>query len=647
MCAGVVIAFAALAAYANSFGGPFVYDDGPAIADNVTLRHFGTALFPPAGTTVSGRPLVNLSFALNYAISGSNVWSYHALNLLLHLAAGLALFGVVRRTLARLNGPSSTAIACVAALLWTVHPLQTEAVTYTVQRAESLMGLCYLLTLYGFIRGIQCHPLGDNATLISEGENSSCHLLGDNVRNHSRWLWWGVSIAACLGGMASKEVMVSAPLVVLLFDRTFVAGSFRAALAQRKKYYAALAGTWILLAILVASTGGNRGGTVGLDVGVAPGAYGLTQFRAIAHYVALSFWPASLSFDYGTFWETDPASVVPYALLVVGLLGATVWALVRRPALGFLGAWFFVMLAPTSLVPGTTQMIVEHRMYLSLAAVVVLMVVVAFRWFGARGLVAFFGAVPVLAGLTFARNADYRTALTLWADTAAKRPANALAHCNLAIELAKQGRLDEAASHYERSLALAGRAANTHYNYGVLLARLGREDEALTHYETAVRVQPDFASAQSNLGTLLFLRGRAADAIPHLEHALRLRPDDSDTHCTLANAFYQTGQTPAALEHYARALALAPTNPEHHYNFANTLLLLGRTTDAIAHYEAALRARPDDADTHLNLGLALVQSGRGPEAITQFEHVLRLRPNDATARENLVRLRAAPSSAGR
>ncbi len=629
LACGALIAAAALAAYANSFGGPFVYDDGPAIADNASLRHFASALFPPPGTTVSGRPLVNLSFALNYALSGSNVWSYHALNLLIHLAAGLALFGVVRRTLSTFHFQASTATACAIALLWTVHPLQTESVTYVVQRAESLMGLCYLLTLYGFIRGIPCHPLGDKA------------------RNPSGSGWFAFSFAACVCGIASKEVMASAPLVVWLFDRTFFAGSFRAAIAQRKNFYAALASTWIPLAILVASTGGNRGGTVGLDVGVAPWAYGLTQFRAITHYLALSFWPAPLIFEYGTFWEKDPSAVVPYALLVVTLLGATGWALVRRPALGFLGAWFFVMLAPTSLIPGVTQMIVEHRMYLSLAAVIVLVVVTLPRRFGPRSLLVPFAlGVPLLAA-TISRNADYRTELSLWADTAAKRPSNALAHCNLAIALVKAGRLDEAVAPYEQSLALAGRAANTHYNYGVLLARLGREDDALAHYEQALLVQPEFASAQSNLGTLLFLRGRAADAIPPLEHALRLRPDDSETHCTLANALAQTGRVPAALAHYARALALSPANPEHHYNFANTLLLLGRTSEAIAHYEAALRARPDDADTHFNLGLALDQSGRPADAIVQLETALRLRPNDQAARENLARLRATGPAGAR
>ena len=614
--AGGVIAVAALAAYFNSFGGPFVYDDGPSIPNNPSIRHFASAFFPPhsIGETVGGRPLLNLSLALNYAISGTSVWSYHALNLLIHLAAGLALFGLVRRTLVRLGFAAPTLAACAAALVWTVHPLQTESVTYIVQRSESLMGMCYLLTLYCFARGLD-----------SPAEKK----------------WFVLSFVSCLAGMASKEVMVSAPLMVLLYDRTFVAGSFRAALAQRKKIYAALASTWLLLVVCVASTGGNRGGTAGVDVGVGAWAYWLTQFRAITRYVTLSFWPEPLAFEYGTFWETNPTAVIPHALLVIALVATTLWALVRRPALGFLGAWFFVMLAPTSIVPGTTQMIVEHRMYLSLAAVVVLTVAAAQVRFGPRIAFAFFAAAAVLLGLTVRRNYDYRSEVSLWADTVAKRPANALAHCNLAISLVAKEQLADAIAHYETSLRLAPNAPNTHYNYGVLLSRLGRTPEAIDHYEHAIRYFADFPSAQSNLGTLLFLNGRAAEAIPYLEQALRLKPDDSETHCTLANALYQTGRTPAALEHYARALALSPTNADHHYNFGNTLFQLGRMSDAIAHYEQSIAIRPDDADTHFNLGLALEQVGRRGDAMAQLEAALRLKSDFVEARDNLARLRGA------
>jgi hypothetical protein len=169
--AGVVIVLAALAVYYNSFSGPFIYDDVVSITENPTIRHLwpvGRVLSPPVHLPVTGRPLLNLSLALNYALSGDAVWSYHALNLLIHVLAGLTLFGLVRRTLLRQGyggqalqqpvlskqfGEASMPLAFVVALLWVVHPLQTECVTYVTQRAESLMGLFYLLTLYCFVRG--------------------------------------------------------------------------------------------------------------------------------------------------------------------------------------------------------------------------------------------------------------------------------------------------------------------------------------------------------------------------------------------------------------------------------------------------------------------------------------------------------------
>ncbi|MCE0497832.1 MAG: hypothetical protein LV481_07805, partial [Methylacidiphilales bacterium] len=159
---GLILVLAALGAYANSFSGPFLFDDLSAIRGNPGIRHLWppwAPLLPPGELTVGGRPILNLSFALNYAVSGFNVWSYHALNLLIHILAGLILLGVVRRTLLQpvlreKFGADAWPLALAVALLWTLHPLQTEAVTYLSQRAESLMGLFYLLTLYAFIRTI-------------------------------------------------------------------------------------------------------------------------------------------------------------------------------------------------------------------------------------------------------------------------------------------------------------------------------------------------------------------------------------------------------------------------------------------------------------------------------------------------------------
>jgi hypothetical protein len=453
----VAIMLAAWAAYHNSFSGEFIFDDLPSIVDNPTIRHLGSALSPPVSSaTAGGRPVINLTFALNYALGGMNPWGYHAFNLLIHTLAGLALFGVVRRTLLRPAlsgrfGTDATPLALAVAVVWTVHPLQTESVTYIVQRAESLMGLFYLLTLYCFVRSVD--ETGERQSSFAKATEDR-EARGKRAEKETRdprmirplasHLWALASIICCLLGMASKEVMVSAPLIVLLYDRTFVAGTFLQAWKTRWQYYAGLAGTWLLLGALVAGTQG-RGGSAGFGTNVSSWSYVLTQFLAIVHYLRLSLWPDPLVFDYGTTLATRAADIAPRAVIVLLLVAATAYAVWLRPAIGFAGCWFFAILAPSSSVmPVSTQTMAEHRMYLPLAAVITLGVLGLYAKIGPRSLVAFAVAAVGLGWLTTQRNKDYRSEQAIWSDTVAKRPKNERAHSNLGVILASiPGRLPE------------------------------------------------------------------------------------------------------------------------------------------------------------------------------------------------------------
>src|SRR5688572_8685339 len=159
-CALIAVAIAI--AYANAHQGPFVLDDVAAIVENPTIRDFAQAYNPPSdrGLPVTGRPIVNLSLAINYRFGGLDPRGYHLVNVALHALAALTLFGLVRRTL-EMQASQAVArrarlVALLAALTWSVHPLATAAVTYIVQRAEILASLFYLLTLYAFLRGKEC-----------------------------------------------------------------------------------------------------------------------------------------------------------------------------------------------------------------------------------------------------------------------------------------------------------------------------------------------------------------------------------------------------------------------------------------------------------------------------------------------------------
>lgn len=617
--AAALLAGATVLAYANTFQVPFLFDDIPSIVENPTILRLwppGQALSPPSegGVTVSGRPILNLSLAVNYAISGLDLWSYHALNLLIHVLAGLTLFGIVRRTLAwpqmaaRFAGVASP-LALVIAGLWLLHPLQTESVTYLIQRAESLMGLFFLFTLYAFVRSV------------------------DSPRPR---LWSTLAFLSCILCAGTKEVAALAPVLVFLYDRTFVSGGFREAWRRHRWRHLALATSWLPLAWLILTTGGNRGGTIGFDVGVPIAGYWLTQFEAVARYLWLSFWPHPLVFDYGKIAAPSLAEALRWCAPVVVLVPATLWALWRRPVAGFLGAWFFGILAPTSIVPGELQMIVEHRMYLPLAAVIAFVCGAVAPRIGRRALLAAGAALALAAGTaTWQRNVVYQDEERLWEDTRAKRPDNARTHNNIGRYFYMNNRLDEAIERYTESLRLDPDMWVTHFNLGLALARAGRPAEAIAPFETAVRIGPHYFKVHLNLGIALAKAGRPEEAIPHFATALRTDPWPVDIHFHWGNALSQLGRWAEAGAHYEACLRLNPKHVEALTNWGDALVALGSTHEAIARFQAALAIEPDLPEVHFNLGLTHAGAGRPAEAIRHYTEAVRLKPEYAAAHLNL------------
>jgi tetratricopeptide (TPR) repeat protein len=714
LLAVAALAVAVLLAYANTWSAPFVFDDVVTIAHNPAIRSvwpLSAAFTPAAHTGVGGRPVAHFTFVLNYAAGGDAVAGYHAVNLAIHLLAGLTLLGLVRRTLllatagsapteggwggSKCEGPGllartgahANAIALAVAGLWLLHPLQTQSVTYVSQRTESLMALCYLGTLYCFVRGVEAP---------------------------GRPGWLVASVLSCFAGMGSKEVMVTAPVLVLLYDRTFFAGTFRAAWRTRWRYYAALASSWLLLAFLLQGLGG-RG--VGFGQAYQWWHYPLAAGRAIATYLARAFWPHPLVFDYGVDLGAPGALEFACAALVLSLAVLTLVALRRAPPLGFLGAWFLVTLAPTtSIVPIPLQPIAENRVYLPLVAVTA-----GLGWFlvGALGRFGRWAAL-VLAGLlgvlTFDRNADYRSDVTLWRDTVTKQPLSSRAHQNLGAALlsrrdpalipeaerhftealrlrpdypeamaavggmlARRGRLDEAIAHCRKAIQLDPRTAEAFNNLGGALWEKRDLASAIEAYAAAVQVRPMYAEAYTNLANVLLLAGRVPEAIQAAESALRLEPELPDARFSLGCGQATLGRRAEAVQTFLAILRVQPTHIEARYNLATTLHQEGRFAEALPHYEevvrqnprhalalsnlasallsldrpaealakadAATRVKPDFADAYVNLGLAQRRLGRADDAAASFAATLRLNPSHSLARAQLAELGRTPPTA--
>ncbi len=542
-------------AYINAMDGPFIYDDHPSIVENKDMR----VLWPPSRlfsgpdqSTVAGRPLICLSLALNYAADGMNVRGYHAVNLAVHLACALLLFGVIRRTL---HGPllrprfehTADGLALACALLWVVHPVLSECVNYIVLRTESMMGLFYLLTFY-------------------------CVIRADDSANRSRWTV--SAVLACAAGMASKEAMVTAPMMIVLYDLAFRTGSIRDTLHRRWPLYAALASTWIILATIMAT--GPRSDSVGFTLGTSGLQYAMNQCLMISGYFRMAFWPYPLSIDHGVPRVLTVGQVAPYALIVVALLVATLIVYIRRPAIGFGAVWFFVALSPTSsFVPIATEVGAERRMYLSLAGLIVVTVIGGYllitRWCAtakkqsgnrlAIGIAAV--VIVILTITTLNRNEDYNTTVSIWNSATQATPHNPRTWSNLGEALAAQNNLARAVAQYEKALDLDPDFLEAHVNLGDALTTLARYEEAIDHCRQAIGINPYSAQAYNNWGAALY------------------RKNDLD----------------GSVAQYRKALEIDRDHAEANFNMGTSLLKMGNLQQAAEHFRRVLRAQPDDAET--------------------------------------------------
>jgi protein O-mannosyl-transferase len=656
-----VIVAAGLLTYWNSLGAPFVWDDETSIVRNATIQRLWPLwqpLLPPRETPVAGRPIVNLLFAVNYAIGGLSETGYHVGNLVLHIACALLLFGLVRRTLLgrRLRArfaDSATGMALMAALIWMLHPIQSEVVDYVTQRTESTMALFFLLTLYCALRA------------RDEGG-----------------FWQILSVTACALGMASKESMVTAPLIVWLYDGVFEFDSWGEAWKARKFLYGGLAATWIVLGLLLWQ---QPRSTAGLATPVSSWMYLLNQVGMLGRYLWLMVWPSTLILDYGLPRALSARDVFPAALVVVPLVIASGVALWRWPRIGFLAAAFFLILAPTSsVIPISSEVGAERRVYLSFAAIAILAVLagraVLDRAGGdpskrARSRILAAGVavvvIALLAGRTVARNADYASGVSLWRTVVERRP-HGRARAALANELITAGQHDEAVRLLRDAVAdypdarfalgtelivdgkidegiaelrtfIGDKPANLNRIpartlIGQALASQGRWPEAIDQFRALLKIAPSYDRVRDSLADALAAQGRDEEAMTEYRSLLANQPNNGTIETKMAANLMRAGRTAEAIEHFQNALRLEPQSPALNRALAEAYLRQQDPDRADPFAREAVRLAPGDAASHNLLAIALASRGRVDEAVKSFREALRLNPDNKEAQANLERI---------
>jgi tetratricopeptide (TPR) repeat protein/drug/metabolite transporter superfamily protein YnfA len=613
--------------FLNSLDNPFVWDDSNAIVSNPTIRSIWPLwkpLQPPLETPVSTRPLVNLSFALNYSLHGLDVRGYHLVNLGLHVITACLLFVTIQRALTTGNSHArsqthTSLIALLATLGWAVHPMVSEVVNYTTQRSDALGGLFLVTTVYAAQRALD-----------------STH----------RTRWHVIAAIACLCGVMSKEFVAVTPLIVLLYDRVFAFGSFREAFTVRRHLYAALVAMWIPLGAILLL---RPHSTIGLGAGVSVWTYALNQAEMIGIYLRQALWPDALVLDYGLPRPLSLGAVWVSAVVIATLVAASIIALFRWPRVGFLGVVFFILLAPTSsVVPITTEAGAERRMYLPLAALTILAVAggaflidrarprLARRVgdvFPAAAVAVGFAWVAALGVLTTRRNAEFATPLTIW-QTSVERWPQGRARISYAAALADAG--DHGSAVDQLQLAVDD-FPNARMLLAGILADTGRLDEATAEFRRVVELFPANPVPRERLASLLLDRGNATEAAVQYRELLRHAPDNAVWQTSLARALGLSGRFADAAAAYRRALTIDPRAVAAHTGLAAAMLETGHIDEAAMHAEAALALEPGNAPSHNILGAARAVQGRLDEAIAHFTWAIAIDPNYAEARNNLGR----------
>ncbi len=612
-------------AYAKSFFADFQFDDYKAIVENPLIKHLDLPLLWHQYTT---RFLTNLTFALNYFLGGLHVFGWHLANNLIHVANAFWVYLLVFITFetpklkARFSLQETYLIAFFSSLVFLLHPIQTQAVTYIVQRATLLCAFFYFGAVYFYARA--------------------------RLKNRTRDYLWAMAFSFL--GILTKPVIITLPLIVVLYSIFFFGTSERTGKSRIFFFLFVFALSIFVPLVLL----GQRlmGVAARSFEGISSTHYLLTQFNVIVTYIGLWLLPVNQNIDYDykisqTLFEFP--TMASFVALVL-LLALALRLFKRERLLSFGIFWFFIALGPQSSIFVLQDVIFEHRVYLAFAGLSVITAVAIFYLIKNRNayIVMMTCLAIALAALTFQRNNLWSNALRFMEDVVAKSPNKARPHNNLGFFYYKQGRWKEAEIEYKKAIRADSNYIIAYHNLAMVYHDEGKtkeaenifskliefypdyedpyvglaavkeqqgfDEEALELLKRATRLSPYYASAYVSLGNLYQKKKDFARARLALEKALWLNPDSAFAHYNLGNVHFYEKNFYDALINYQKAVVLHPCFSQAFNNTGNIYFYFGDYTNAVEQYRSAVICNPSLAQGYFNLANAYHEMGYFAEA---------------------------------
>ena len=669
--------------YAPSLTGPFVFDDLPNISENpylplekITLDGLKDAAFK---SPARNRPVANISFALNYSVHQYSTFGYHMVNMVIHVITGVLLFFFIKLTLCRsgfsrekygvgpkgpptdennvtrrsgfsrdhlqtkaeqfgpegpptgdnnhLDERTATWIALAAALIWLVHPIQTQAVSYIVQRMASMAALLYLLAFVLYIRG---------------------RLIHDTI--WKKYLLYAGAMISGLLAMGSKEIAITLPFFILLYEWYFFRDLDRAWLKRGLIVF--VVAIVVLVPVVLYFTKGDPfswllRGYAHRDFTLTERV--MTEFRIVVHYLSLLAFPApgrlNLDYDFPLSYSLfSPLTTFLSLGFLVFLLVLAIYLAKNYRILSFCILWYLGNLVLESSVIGL-ELVYEHRNYLPSMLVFLAATLLGYRYLYQRWRYVAVGVLCVVLLLfsfwTWQRNLIWADDLLLWQDTVTKSPNKARPNYNLGWVYAnKKGDIDAAIDSYRIAIEINPKYSEAYNNLGLAYRLKGDLEGAIAAFYKAIEATPNRAEPYSSLGLAFLNQGRNADAIKVLSRAIELDPRNQAATNNLGLAHARMGREDVAMEYFRRAMWYHPNHPKAYCNMAQALINQGDVRGAIAHYHRALEIEPDLEEALFGLGVALSRTEELEGAIQAFEAALRVNPDNSKARHNLEIVRS-------
>jgi len=599
-CLAIIsIILSVLIIYSNIYTSPFAFDDKRSIVENKTIRNLSNYLSP--SKLLKPRAVVDFTFALNYRFGKLNVFGYHLVNVLVHILNGFLVYFLILAILkhrSEFSDPSNHSVSestkfsiksrsLFSALIFVAHPIQTQAVTYTVQRYASMGAMFYMgsMLFYVYARTMQVR-----AKSIEQGARSEERVEKINNGETNKLKLsslYALSIACGMLAFLSKQNTASLPGAILLVEYLIINGTWHD--WKKKLPWLALAFTcWLLFVLFVSGLfSGEFGGRNLLEdvsaltketVTTGRWSYLCTQFNVVVIYIRLLFLPVQQNLDYlypfkGGFFD----AYTPFAFLfLIGLFALGIWHLKKRLIISLAIFWFFVTLSVESSIFPIRDALFEHRLHLPMFGFGLFVSYQLFHYLSNKrslALVLSFSIIVSLGSATYLRNITWQDNTNLWSDVVSKSLHNYRAHTNLGNALYNQGRTAEAIEHYLQALLIKPDYEKAHNNLGNALDDQGRTAEAIEHYLQALRIKPDYEEAHYNLGLALDDQGRTAEAIEHYLQALRIKPDFVGAHTNLAVALIRKGNIEGAIAHFREALRINPGHVNAKINLEKALMV--------------------------------------------------------------------------